>query len=124
MSSRSRCKDERSRNYKQKLDNGQTVEDLERNFDKLVLECLLALVSRNRPVEIPLPMPTICQVSVFLPCHIAHSRRVQKFLPWDSEKYDWLRSVQFQAQAQGEFKDLHIDNCRLEGQDQHIGMER
>ena len=54
----------------------------------------------------------------------AHSRRVQKFLPWDSEKYDWLRSVQFQAQAQGEFKDLHIDNCRLEGQDQHIGMER
>jgi len=36
-------------------------------------------------------------------------------LPWDPEKYDWLRSVQFQAQAQGEFKDLYIDNCRLEG---------
>jgi len=43
--------------------------------------------------------------------------------PWDPEKYDWLRSVQFQTQAQGEFKDLYIDNCRLEGQDQYIGME-
>ena len=34
-----------------KLDDGQTVEDLEKDFDKLVLECLPALVSRNRQVE-------------------------------------------------------------------------
>ena len=35
-------------------------------------------------------------------------------LHWDPEKYDWLRSVHFQAQAQGKLKDLYIDNCRLE----------
>ena len=42
-----------------KLDDGQTVEDLEKDFDKLVLECLPALVSRNRQVETlpPLPCP-------------------------------------------------------------------
>ena len=34
-----------------KLDDWQTVEDLEKDFDKLVLECLPALVSRNRQVE-------------------------------------------------------------------------
>ena len=36
-----------------KLDNGQRVEDLERDFDKLVLECLPALVTRNRRAEPP-----------------------------------------------------------------------
>ena len=42
-----------------KLDDGETVEDLEKDFDKLVLECLPALVSRNRQVETlpPLPCP-------------------------------------------------------------------
>ncbi len=42
-----------------KLDDGQTVEDLEKGFEKLVLECLPALVSRNRQVETlpPLPCP-------------------------------------------------------------------
>ncbi len=33
-----------------KLDDGQTVEDLEKDFDKLVLECLPALTARNRQV--------------------------------------------------------------------------
>jgi len=42
-----------------KLDDGQTVEDLEKGFDKLVLECLPALTARNRQVETlpPLPRP-------------------------------------------------------------------
>ena len=31
-----------------KLDDGQTVEDLEKDFDKLVLECLPALTASNR----------------------------------------------------------------------------
>ena len=31
-----------------KLDGGQTVEDLEKGFDKLVLECLPALTASNR----------------------------------------------------------------------------
>ena len=44
-----------------KLDDGQTVEDLEKDFDKLVLECLPALTARNRQVETlsPPPVPTI-----------------------------------------------------------------
>ncbi len=33
-----------------KLDDGQTVEDLEKGFDKLVLECLPALTASNRQV--------------------------------------------------------------------------
>ena len=41
-----------------KLDGGQTVEDLEKDFDKLVLECLPALTARNRQVE-TLP-PLLC----------------------------------------------------------------
>ena len=41
-----------------KLDDGQTVEDLEKDFDKLVLECLPALTARNRQVE-TLP-PLLC----------------------------------------------------------------
>jgi len=42
-----------------KLDDGQTVEDLEKDFDKLVIECLPALTARNRQVETlpPLPCP-------------------------------------------------------------------
>ncbi len=40
-----------------KLDNGQTVEDLEKDFDKLVIECLRALTARNRQVETLLPFP-------------------------------------------------------------------
>ena len=44
-----------------KLDDGQTVEDLEKDFDKLVLECLPALTASNRQVETlpPPPVPTI-----------------------------------------------------------------
>ena len=44
-----------------KLDDGQTVEDLEKGFDKLVLECLPALTARNRQVETlpPLPCPPL-----------------------------------------------------------------
>ncbi len=44
-----------------KLDDGQTVEDLEKDFDKLVLECLPALTASNREVETlpPPPVPTI-----------------------------------------------------------------
>ena len=34
-----------------KLDDGQTVEDLEKDFDKLVLECLPALTASNRQVR-------------------------------------------------------------------------
>ena len=45
-------------------------------------------------------------------------------LPWNPEKYDWLRSVYFQAQAQGRFKDLYIDSCRLEAQNEHKVRER
>ena len=44
-----------------KLDDGETVEDLEKDFDKLVIECLPALTARNRQVETlpPPPVPTI-----------------------------------------------------------------
>ena len=50
-----------------KLDDGQTVEDLEKDFDKLVIECLPALTARNRQVETlpPLPCPPsheVCRV--------------------------------------------------------------
>jgi hypothetical protein len=45
-------------------------------------------------------------------------------LPWNPEKYDWLRSVHFQPQAQGRFKDLYIDSCRLEAQNEHKVRER
>lgn len=45
-------------------------------------------------------------------------------LPWNPEKYDWLRSVHFQAQAQGRFKDLYIDSCRMEAQNEHKVRER
>lgn len=44
-------------------------------------------------------------------------------LPWNPAEYDWLRWVNFDAQATGTFEHLYIDNCRLEylGNEQESG---
>ncbi len=41
----------------------------------------------------------------------------QVTVPWDRQRYDWLRWVHFRIKGHGSFEDLAIDDCRLE----HLG---